>query len=119
MDPKNWNWKLIGAGVAVIAYLAWKGGGLNYRQLERAMSKNIAVSAAIAAIAYFGLGFVLNRAQPVPMPGGSAPAGDLDMPPEAGQLSGYMPQQQMQQPHQMGQVARGPGGMELTEPFGC
>lgn len=117
MDPKNINWRLVGAVLAGLGYIAWRNKG--FGKFGRALEKNAVIAGVLAVVAYFGLGFVLGQVKAVQMPGGAAPAGDLDMPPETGQLSGYMPQQQMQQPHQMGQVARGPGGMELTEPFGC
>lgn len=115
----NWNWKLIAAGVAALAYIAWKAGGISPKQLERAMRNNVAIAAAVAAVVYFGWDFVAGRTR-LPAPNYAEdvlPPTEMAQQPQGGNQVGAWGASAPVPQHRTG--IAGPNGLETTIPLGC
>lgn len=114
MDASRINWKLVGAVLAALGYVAWRNGGL--KKYGRALEKNAVVAGVLGIVAYFGMGFVLGQVK--------AAAGvqqQPDLPPDqaAQSLNGYYDNGRPVQPQQPQQVYQSPGPDPNSDLLGC
>lgn len=110
MDPSKINWRLVGAVLAALGYVAYRNRGLKH--FGKALEKNALIGAVLGIVAYFGLGVVLQRVQ------ASVPSG-ADLPPQgqAPALNGYYDQGMPVQ--SQGQMYHAPGPDPDSELLGC
>lgn len=123
MDASKINWRVVGAVLMAVGYVAYKNKGL--KGIGKAAAKHGTVAAVLGIVAYFGLEYVLNRVKALPpgddrlQPGEEWYAGPESLPPEQQQgqqpsIDGYATP-----PQQLRTGIKGPGGMEATQPLGC
>lgn len=113
LDPKNINWKIVGAILLAVGYVVARNKGIKH--LPKALAKHGAIAAVLAIVGYFGIDFVLKQ---VKLSG----LKHADLPPEYlphmidqgnGRVGAYHSQQQQHV------AAQDPNGNMYSPSLGC